>query len=168
MIITISGSVGVGKSSIAQDISQKFDAELISLNEFAKKYHVEDIEELDTFDFDLDALLKDIEKELLQKYRGDKNVVLESHFAHFISPDIVDFLVIINRDLQELSKEYSSRGYNEQKIKDNLEVESFDLCFFEAEEEGYEPHQIVKVDNDGTLNEIVDEISSKILKRIKK
>lgn len=168
MIITISGSVGVGKSSVAQEIAQNFDAKLLSLNSLAKKYHIEDIEEIDTFDFDLEALLKDVEKELSQSSSSKENIVLESHFAHFISPDLVDFLVIINRDLQELSKEYEIRGYNKQKSKDNLEVESFDLCFFEAEEEGYEPHQIIKVDNDGTIDEIVKEITSKIQKRMKK
>ena len=49
----------------------------------------------------------------------------------------IDKLLIIGRELSELKQTYKQRGYNEQKVTDNLEVESFNLCFYEAVDEGY-------------------------------
>ena len=61
MIIAISGSVGSGKTTIAKTLSEKLDYKLINLNELAKEYKIEDVQKLQTFDFDLDKLLDDLE-----------------------------------------------------------------------------------------------------------
>jgi broad-specificity NMP kinase len=134
-IIAISGSVGSGKTTFAKALAKELNYEVLHLNEVAKKYKLEDIKELQTFDFDLDDLLDDFEKELKEnKY---KNIVIESHFSHLINPELIDVLFVVNRDLKLLKEEYKIRKYNDQKIQDNLEVESFNLCFYEAEEAGY-------------------------------
>ena len=148
MIISVSGSVGVGKTTVANYIANYFSMEYIELNELAEKYKLKDVPSLETFDFDIDNLLDDLEVLLKKKKQEGKSIVVESHFAHLINPNLVDVLVIINRDLEELKKQYNQRGYNKEKIKENLEVESFDLCFFEAEEEGYQPEQFIKIEND--------------------
>ena len=133
--IAISGSVGSGKTTLAKELGKKLSYEIIHLNELAKKYKIEEIKDLQTFDFDLDSLLDDFEDVLKQgKYN---NCSIESHFSQYINPELIDVLVIVNRDLKELKQEYKIRNYNTQKIQDNLEVESFNLCFYEAEEQGY-------------------------------
>lgn len=133
--IAISGSVGSGKTTLAKELGKKLSYEIIHLNELAKKYKIEEIKDLQTFDFDLDSLLDDFEDVLKQgKYN---NCIIESHFSQYINPELIDVLVIVNRDLKELKQEYKIRNYNTQKIQDNLEVESFNLCFYEAEEQGY-------------------------------
>jgi adenylate kinase len=158
MIITISGSVGSGKTTIAKTLSEKLDYKLINLNELAKKYKIEDIKELQTFDFDLDKLLEDLELDLKNKKFGN-NVVLEGHFSHFINPELIDKLIVIGRDLKQLKQTYKDRKYNEQKIADNLEVESFNLCFYEAIDEGYtQGKQVFLVENNGTLQDCIDKI----------
>lgn len=159
MIITISGSVGSGKTTIAKTLAQKLNYELIHLNELAEKYKIEDVDKLQTFDFDLDKLLDDIENKLVKYNKEKKDIILEGHFAHFINPELVDFLFVIGRDLEELKKEYEKRGYNEQKIKDNLEAETFNICFYEAIEEGYEEeNQVFLIPNNGTVDEVIKKI----------
>lgn len=133
--IAISGSVGSGKTTLAKELGRELSFNVIHLNELAEKYKIEDIEELQTFDFDLDNLLDTFEKELNEGLH--QNTIIESHFSQYIHPELIDILIIINRDLKELKQEYEIRGYNPQKIQDNLEVESFNLCFYEAEEVGY-------------------------------
>ena len=133
--IAISGSVGSGKTTLAKELGRELSFSVIHLNELAEKYKIEDVEELQTFDFDLDALLDTFEKELNEGLH--QNTIIESHFSQYIHPELIDILIIINRDLKELKQEYEIRGYNPQKIQDNLEVESFNLCFYEAEEVGY-------------------------------
>lgn len=158
MIIAISGSVGSGKTTIAKELSEKLNYKLINLNELAKEYKIEDIKELQTFDFDLDKLLDDLELKLKNKEFGS-DVVLEGHFAHFINPEFIDKLLIIGRELNHLKNTYSERGYNEQKIADNLEVESFNLCFYEAVDEGYiEGKQVFLVENNSILQDCIDKI----------
>ena len=194
MIIAISGSVGSGKTTIAKKLLKKLNEEfeketitalkqrkyeLIHLNELAIKYKLKDVKELQTFDFDLDKLVFEMNK-FLEDTRNenisgqfeqgsnsnkDKNLILEGHFAHFLNPDLVDYLFVISRDLKELQEEYKVRDYNQQKIKDNLEVESFNLCFYEALEEGFkEENQVFAIDNSKKLDEVVDNVVSLIKK----
>ncbi|MFW5704222.1 MAG: AAA family ATPase [Nanoarchaeota archaeon] len=160
MIIAVSGSVGSGKTTFAKELGRKLDFEVIHLNEWAEKFKIEDIDELQTFDFDLNRLLDKLESFL--RDNEDKNFIIESHFAHFIYSDLADVLIILTRDLKDLKKVYEERGYNEKKISDNLEVESFNLCFYEAQEEGYEPEQIILLENKGSLNDLVEKAVKKI------
>ena len=164
MIIVISGSVGSGKTTIAQKLSEKIKFEVIHLGDMAKEYKIADVPKLQTFDFDINKLLEDIEIKIKAWKKENKNIILESHFAHFINPKLVDILFIINRDLKELKIEYKNRKYNIQKIKDNLEVESFNLCFYEALEEGYtEEKQVFTINNNTNLEDLIKILQNKFI-----
>ncbi len=157
MIIAISGSVGTGKTTIAREVAKKLDAQIVHLNDWALDFKIRDVSELQTFDFNLDGLIHKVNQYISNNL--NKNIVLEGHFAHYINPELVDLLIVINRDLSILKKEYEKREYNQKKIEDNLEVESFNLCFYEGIEEGFEEErQIFCVDNNLDLNEIVKQI----------
>ena len=160
MIIGISGAVGSGKTTLAKELGKALDFEVIHLNEWAKDFKIEDVPELQTFDFDLDKLLEKVEQ-FIEKNK-DKNMIFEGHFAHFLSPKLVNKLIILNRDLPLLKQEYLKRGYNEEKISDNLEVESFNLCFYEAEEEGYDEKQVKCYENNSSISTIKEKIEVKI------
>lgn len=137
MIIAISGSVGCGKTSLAKKLAKKLNFKLVHLNELAKKFKIEDVENLQTFDFDLDKLLDLVEEDIKFWRKNKENVIIEGHFAHDLNSDLVDKLIIISRPLNLLKEEYEKRGYNLTKINENLEVESFNLCFYESIENGY-------------------------------
>jgi len=163
MKIAISGSVGVGKTTIAKELSKKLNSELIELNEIAKKYKIEDVPDLQTFDFNIDKLIFDMNKKIANK---TEDLVIEGHFAHFLDPQIIDLLIVITRDLSELKEVYQKRGYNQQKIQDNLEVESFNLCFYEGIEQGYkEEKQIFAIENNSNIDEIIEKIINVISKQ---
>jgi adenylate kinase len=162
MRIAISGSVGVGKTTIAQQLAQKLDFQLIHLNEIAEKFKVEDQEKLQTFDFDVKACLEYIEN----NYNNSQHIIFEGHFAHLLSPSFIDIIVIINRDVAELQEEYKRRGYNKEKIEQNSDVENFNVCFYEAEEEGYEENQFIVYENSSQFE--VEECVQILFKKIQK
>lgn len=158
--IAISGSVGVGKTTIAKKLSEKLNYKLVELNKEAIKYKIEDVPELQTFDFNIDKLIFDMNNILAN---DNSNQVIEGHFSHFLDPKIVDYLIIISRDLKDLKEVYKSRSYNEKKIQDNLEVESFNLCFYEGIEQGFtEEKQIFLIENNSNVDDIIDKIIEKI------
>lgn len=174
MRIAISSSVGCGKTALSKLLKLKLDFffkslslndfsefDLIHLNDFAKRYKICEVKNLQTFDFDLDKLLLDFNLKFL---KGDfKYCILESHFSHFFDPKFVDILVIINRDLKDLKLVYKNRGYNKEKQEGNLEVESFDLCYFQALENGFLEKDIIKVLNDSKLLVLVEKVFLEIL-----
>lgn len=158
MRIAISGSVGSGKTSFSEILGAKLGARVFHLNEFAAKYKTKDVEDLQTFDFDFELLEKDLSGDLAQL----GSYVVEGHFAHLLDPALFDKLLIINRPLELLKDEYKKRNYNEKKTKENLEVESFNLCFYEALEEGFEEEQVISFNNDSTLKDLLDVVMTKL------
>lgn len=168
MIITVSGSVGSGKTSFSKLLGKKLGFEVVCLNDWAEEFKIVDVAELQTFDFDIDLLLKKVEEYIAQNASGKNNrkgIIFEGHFAHFIDSKFVDLLFVVNRDLKDLKNEYLKRGYNEQKIADNLEVESFNLCFYEGIEEGYvEEKQVFCFDNNSSLEDLIDRAVGRVEK----
>ena len=158
MIIAISGSVGTGKTTIAKQLAKKLsNYEVVHLNDWAIEFRTNEVLELQTFDFNLDGLINKVNQYISNNL--NKNIIFEGHFAHYINPELVDFLFIISRDLDKLKHEYKIRGYNKAKIDDNLEVESFNLCFYEGLEERYiEEKQIFCIDNNSNIEASVLEI----------
>jgi adenylate kinase len=162
MIIVISGSVGSGKTTLAKELGEKLKLEVVNLNDFAKEFKIKDVNELQTFDFNIDKLVAKVNREIADgKYK--KGAILEGHFAHFLNPELIDYLFVVNRDLKQLERVYKERNYNEQKIKDNLEVESFNLCFYEGVEEGFrEEEQIFCLQNNTNVFDLVKEVEHRI------
>ncbi len=165
VIIVISGSVGSGKTSISNLLSEKMNFEVVHLNDIAKDFKLNDVDSLQTFDFDLNKLLEKVEFDINIARKSNKNLILESHFSHFINSNLIDVCFIVGRDLKDLKREYDIRGYNDIKQADNLEVEGFNLCFYEAIEQGYEEEkQVFLIDNDEDLIDVCDKIKRKLRK----
>ncbi len=166
MIILISGSVGCGKTTIAQKLALKTGYNLFFLNEIAKKFVIGYDNDVNTYDFDIDLLVEYVEQEIIPL---SKNVILEGHFSHFIDSLKVDVLFVIGRDSKLLKEEYVKRGYNQKKISENLQVENFNLSFFEAIENGFvDKKNLFYVDNNQNIEKTVEEILKLIYLNVKK
>ncbi len=124
MIIAVTGTPGTGKDTISKILAKKLGFKLIDLNKLAKQKCL-----LNGYDEKRKCDIVDI-KNLngeIKKFR--KDLVIQSHYSHELNADLV---VVLRTDLKELRKRLEKRGWPENKIKENLEAEIFEICKDEA------------------------------------
>lgn len=138
VVIIITGAVGTGKTTLAKFISNKLKYHHIDVTSFIKTNKLSEgyDKEKDCLIVDENKLSKELEKEVA---RLNCNVVIDSHMSHYIDASKVDLCLVTKCELEVLRKRLEKRGYNENKIKDNLEAEIFNVCFEEAKELGHKP-----------------------------
>ena len=79
--------------------------------------------------------------EIIEKSK--KDLVIDSHLSHYLPKKYVDLCVVTKCDLKVLKKRLEKRKYSKEKIRENLDVEIFDICLNEAKEKG---HKVKVVD----------------------
>ena len=157
MIIAVSGTPGVGKTTVAKLLAEKLGYTYVDLKKFAIEHEIGEIKE-DELEVEIDELSYFIEKEL----KG-KNVVLDGHLSHLMPADQVIILRLHPKIIGERLKE---RGYSREKISENVEAELVDVCLVEAVDEH---ENVIEVDTTGkTPEQVVEEILELLNKGIKK
>jgi len=125
MKIAISGSVAIGKTSVAKALSEKLGYKYISINNVAEK-----INAYVGYDKEMESKILDMEK--LRKRIEDigGNIILDGHVSHEFKNDFVIILRIEPTLLEKrLKKRYPN---NPKKVKENLDVEILGVVTTEA------------------------------------
>ena len=146
MIISISGTPGVGKTTIARILAKRLGYEYVSLKDFALRHGIgEMVEELE---IDVEKLVKATKREF-----EDRNVVFDGHLSHLIPSDLV---IILRLHPRIIGERLLRREYSKKKVSENVEAELVDVCLIEAIENN---ENIIEVDTtDKTPEEVVGEI----------
>lgn len=161
-IYIVTGTPGVGKSSISKMLASILGARLISISELVKKeglYTGWD-EKRETLIADTDRLSERI-SEIINAER--RTIIIEGHYAvHVVPPEKVDLIFVLRRDPRKLKKTLEDRGYSRRKVMENLAAEILDVCLFDAVDIcGVE--KVCEIDTTSrSPEEIVDEIISVI------
>jgi len=161
-IYIVTGTPGVGKSSISKMLASILGARLISISELVKKeglYTGWD-EKRETLITDTDKLSERI-SEIINAER--RTIIIEGHYAvHVVPPEKVDLIFVLRRDPRKLKKTLEDRGYSRRKVMENLAAEILDVCLFDAVDIcGVE--KVCEIDTTSrSPEEIVDEIISVI------
>ena len=161
-IYIITGTPGVGKSSISKMLASILGARLISIGELVKReglYTGWD-EERETLIADTDRLSERI-KEIIDAEK--RIIIIEGHYAvHVVPPEKVDLIFVLRRDPRYLKKTLEDRGYSRRKVMENLAAEILDVCLFDAVDVcGAE--KLCEIDTTSkSPEEVVDEIISVI------
>lgn len=130
----ITGTPGVGKSSISKLLASKIDAQVISISELVKKEKL-----YCGIDKKRDTLIADMKKisrrirNFISNFSESQNIIIEGHFAtDIVPPEKVSLVFVLRKDPEELRKILEKRFYKERKIKENLAAEILDVCLYDA------------------------------------
>jgi adenylate kinase len=123
-MIAITGTPGTGKTSVCKALRHEF----IDLNSVIeeKGFYTGIDNKRACFIADLDKLKKYVKN----KEKEKKGVLLiESHLAHFLNPDVA---IELRANPFLLAERLKQRGFSAQKIKENVEAEMLDIILAEA------------------------------------
>ena len=122
MLIALTGTPGVGKSTVAK-ILRKRGYVVLSVNELAEKFNCVIDEENDCKVVDVDRLAREVRKVV----RG--LTIVEGHLSHLLNPDLA---IVLRCNPVVLKERLEGKGWSEEKILENVEAELIDVILVEA------------------------------------
>jgi adenylate kinase len=131
-VILVTGTPGVGKTTISHNLASKLDALYVGITELVKKEKL-----IISVDEERKTLIADTEKvskklqEILANSEG--SIIIEGHYAVDVVPKKeVNKVFVLRRNPSELKGILEKRGYEEKKLWENLAAEILDVCLWDA------------------------------------
>ena len=141
MIIVFTGTPGTGKTTLALALAKKKKWKYVDVNRVIDKNDL-----IENYDVKRDSFVvneKKLSKILVEMIKKEKNLIIDSHMAHYIPKKYVDLVFVTKCDLRMLKKRLEYRKYKQGKIRENMDAEIFDICLNEALEL---KHNVVIID----------------------
>tara|TARA_Y100000310_G_C20702665_1_gene831427 strand:- start:5610 stop:6098 length:489 start_codon:yes stop_codon:yes gene_type:complete len=137
-VIVISGTPGVGKEKLARKLSKELRYKRIDLHDYYQKISLGYDKSKKCYDIDLKKFFS-----LVTRLKKENSLVVDSHIGHLLPARLVDLCVVLTcSNLKKLEKSLQARKYNKKKVRENLDVEIFQICIVEAKEK----HQVLMFD----------------------
>jgi len=130
--ILVTGTPGVGKTTVSHKLASKLDARYVGVTELVKKQQlITGIDEnRQTYVADTEKVSKQLQQ-ILAKAEG--RVIIEGHYAVDVVPNKdVNTVFVLRRDPRELKSALEQRRYEEKKLWENLAAEILDVCLWDA------------------------------------
>ncbi len=127
-LIAITGTPGTGKTSVCRALEPISEYNIINLNAVIKSKGF-----YTGIDDDRGCLIADLTR--LEDYikseveNSEKQVVIESHLAHLLQPDVV---IVLRTNPVVLASRLMQKGFTMRKIEENVEAEMLDVILIEA------------------------------------
>ena len=146
MKVAITGTPGVGKTSVAEELKKHY--EVIHLSDLVDKFAIGYDEERDSKIVDEDAM-----NEYIKSMEEKDILIVEGHLSHLMD---VDAVVVLRCHPEELKKRLAKKGWSEKKMRENLEAEALDIIL----ERALEKHERVwEVETTGKeIKEVSEEV----------
>jgi len=147
MLVALTGTPGVGKTAVAEILKARGYC-VESVNELAEKYECIIDEEDNSKIVDVEELAEKL------KFPENKVVILEGHLSHLFA----DVAIVLRCNPLTLKERLRSKGWNEEKVLENVEAEFVDTILIEAIEGCEEVYEIDTTDL--IPGEVVDAVES--------
>ena len=164
--ILVTGTPGVGKTTVSHKLATKLDAPYVGVTELVKKQQL-----ITGTDKNRQTLVADTEKlskklqQILAKAKG--TVIIEGHYAVNVVPKKdVHTVFVLRRDPRELKNALENRGYQEKKLWENLAAEILDVCLWDALS-ACGADKVCEIDVSGKTTEAVVEEMTLVLEKRK-
>src|SRR3972149_1324192 len=127
MLITISGTPGTGKTTIAKLVAGKLNAQLIDTDFLLKEYKIKTTQDKkrNTKIIDTDKL----SRAAISEAKKHQTTIFEGHLSHYAPADIT---IVLRTEPKELEKRLKKRAWNKEKIRENIEAEAIDAITVEC------------------------------------
>jgi adenylate kinase len=128
----VTGSPGVGKTSVSHTLASKLNARYLGITELVKKENL--VASIDKKRKTLVADTKKLRERLKDILSASEGIIIiEGHFAvDVVSEKDVHSVFVLRRDPNELKNILEKRGYPEKKVWENLTSEILDVCLLDA------------------------------------
>ena len=148
-VILITGTPSVGKTTIAQKLSDKLEALYINLGllVYQNNFHRGYDEKRKTIIIDEKKIKEKIK--IIFDTTEKKMIVIDGHYAASVVPKkIVTIAFVLRRNPVELKKLLEKRNFHQNKLKENLESEILDICLIDTLSE-IEKNKVCEIDLTG-------------------
>ncbi|EWG08258.1 MAG: nucleotide kinase-like protein [Candidatus Aramenus sulfurataquae] len=129
MIILVSGTPGVGKTTVAMEIAKRYNLSYFSVSQFIieNKLYVSYDEERQTYNID-DSVIEKVNMEVERL----RNVVVETIYPSLL--DRADKVIVLRKNPLKLYEELKRRKWNDLKVAENVEAEILGVVSQEAKD----------------------------------
>lgn len=164
MKILVTGTPGVGKTTFSSCISKKFKIPHIEISKYIEENNLyeEYSEVYKSLLFDDKTVKESLEKHVL----GRESYIIDTHSCGMVEEAAFDLVFLLTAPIEVLYKRLKERGYDEDKIKENVECEIFGVVREEVEDLFGERYYIIGEEG-LTLEEAVKIIGKNMNGRLK-
>ena len=157
-VLIITGTPGVGKSSVSKKLASKINAELVSIGDLVskEKLYIKADRKRNTLVADMEKTSNRI-RDIISHSFG--TLIIEGHYAVDVVPsETVSFVFVLRRNPRELKETLKNRGYRESKVYENLAAEILDVCLYDSVKK-YGVNKVCEIDVSGrTTDKVTKEI----------
>ena len=158
-VIIVTGTPGTGKTALSKKLSKKLAFRYLDVGSIIKKYNFSEgyDEKRKTHIVDTKKLNRELVREIMNCKKTEKGVIIDSHLSHYLPKKYVDLCIVTKCNLRVLEKRLRKKKYFKAKIRENMDVEIFDICLNEAKDN---KHKIFIVDTTKGIN--IEKISDSV------
>ncbi|XP_059550416.1 adenylate kinase isoenzyme 6 isoform X1 [Myotis daubentonii] len=124
-----SGTPGVGKTTLGKELAARSGLKYVNVGDLAREGQLYDgyDEEYDCPILDEDRVVDELENQM-----SEGGVIIDYHGCDFFPERWFHIVFVLKTDNSILYKRLETRGYNEKKLKDNVQCEIFQILYEEA------------------------------------
>ena len=135
MLIAVTGTPGVGKSTVFKILAHRF--RVIDIHSYAEEHGL--FEEYDEKAGSYDVDVEKLNDSVMSERFSEPYVFLDGHLSHFVDCDII---IVLRCEPRKLYERLKARGYDDDKVRENVQAEVLDVIFGESMGSGARVYEI--------------------------